>query len=157
MDEDVVAKLTAAGLLKLAELYVVWSTERVGLVETGSSSIGVDLSESCTWIREHMKYQHGVHQNAEILNHVWAAIGDPSGILYFGGKYRKEDGSIGWITPAQYVEVLAFYAHQFPTKVVSDLEILAHSFFEFDQKILAGHWRALRFNDKHTPKDLPVQ
>ena len=97
-----------------------------GLIETGSSSIDPSLAESCAEVRNLMSSTCLIGQGGESLNDVWAAFGDDSGILYFGGR------EIGGhkITAAEHLEYLAIIFSSLSKRAAQDIEKIALSFFQ---------------------------
>jgi hypothetical protein len=99
-----------------------------GLLETGSSSIDPSLAASCSEVRSLMGTTCGVKQIHEQANELWAALGDPSGILYFGGRMNGRR-----ISTAEYLELLALVFDQLSDKASVDVEKIAATFFQITQ------------------------
>lgn len=99
-----------------------------GLIETGSSSIDPAYAESCTEIRNLMATHCGIGQINAGNNDLWASLGDPSGILYFGGRRHGVR-----VTAAEYLEHLAAVMPALSEKALAQLEELAGTFYRMTQ------------------------
>ncbi len=61
-------------------------------------------------------------------NDLWASLGDPSGILYFGGRRHGVR-----VTAAEYLEHLAAVMPALSEKALAQLEELAGTFYRMTQ------------------------
>lgn len=112
------SQLRAAQMPHLADYYVYLESCTAKLIETGSSSIGPAFADCCTQVRNHMKTRHRVTQKNEHLNAAWAALGDTSGIFYFGGNLWDEAGNHHeWIDVVMFIELMSNTIHELPESV----------------------------------------
>jgi hypothetical protein len=100
--------------------------KRSGIVELGSSSLSPHLAQSCTEVRTLLLETSFIGQVSGGLNEVWRALGDDSGVLYFGG--REIAGHR--ITVAEHLEYLAVAFSKLSAAAATDVNDIAANFYE---------------------------
>jgi hypothetical protein len=128
---DIFTQLEHLGLPNVASLYREFIAHP-DTDECGSSSISPEFADSCAEIRYLLKTKAGIVQKNESNNDAWAAMGDKSGILYFGGR-KAEDSEKGhrWVAPKEYLETLILLWPELSDKAAAEFESLCGAFVEF--------------------------
>jgi len=148
-DEKTLQSLLDFNMKNLAKLYELL-LGKPELIEFGSSSIGSSFAECCSEIREHMKRRHGIYQKGEAFNAAWAAMGDPSGVFYFGGfAYNSDTGERIEIDCRTHIQAIAGDLHSIPLPTLRKFDELCKAFLFIERAVRDGNSKPLKFNDRH--------
>lgn len=111
--------------------------------EIGSSSFSPKMADSCTEIRELMLCKFNTVQQGADFNTAFAAMGDTSGCLYFGGYIHTKEGRVK-ISAFKYFELLATVVEELSEKTRIDLEKISESFVRMESVM-----EAVRAGEEH--------
>lgn len=126
LTEVSVKMLQDQGLLHTADFLTLIAG--TNLQEMGSGSVNGKYRESLKQVRRLMLETYNIHTKNNAMHESWERGGDPDTFFYLGGWKASADSPRVWVTPEEYLCLLARVAGELSAEARETLEGLLETF-----------------------------